>query len=145
MANEQNLKILTPNEAREYGRIGGIVSGKVRRERKCLRDIALTIASAPITDPVEEINIKEKYKAAGIQYIEPKQVYKYGINNPSVIESIVYKIAQNAVNGNIQAAKLFMEMMGENPTQTRFTESGILTKQEISVKYRASKQEFEKK
>lgn len=143
MANKQNLKVLTPNEAREYGRIGGIVSGKVRRERKCLREIALTIANAPIKDPVEEIEMREKHKAAGIQYIEPKQVYKYGINNPNVMESIVYKIAQNAVNGNIQAAKLFMEMMGGNPAQTRFTENGILTKQEVSVKYKASKQEFE--
>ncbi len=77
--------------------------------------------------------------------LEPKQVYKYGINNPSVMESIVYKIASNAVNGNIQAARLFMEMVGESPLQTRFTEHGILTKQEISVKYRASKQEFGKK
>lgn len=143
MANEQNLKVLTTNEARKYGRIGGIVSGKVRRERKCLREIALTIANAPIKDPVEEIEMREKHEAAGIQYIEPKQVYKYGINNPNVMESIVYKIAQNAVNGNIQAAKLFMEMMGENPAQTRFTENGILTKQEVSVKYKASKQEFE--
>lgn len=61
------------------------------------------------------------------------------------MESIVYKIASNAVNGNIQAAKLFMEMIGETQAQTRFTENGILTKQEVSVKYRASKQEFIKK
>lgn len=143
LANEQNLKVLTSNEAREYGHIGGIVSGKVRRERKCLREIALNIACAPIKDPAEEIAIREKYKAAGVSYIEPKQAYSYGIVNPSVMESIVYKIASNAVNGNIQAAKLFMEMMGENPAQRRFIENGILTKQEVSVKYKASKQEFE--
>ena len=49
MANEQNLKVLSPTEARELGRIGGVVSGQARRERKRLRDIAMTMASAPLT------------------------------------------------------------------------------------------------
>lgn len=44
MANEQNLKVLSPNEARELGRIGGMMSGKTRRERKKLREMVLTMA-----------------------------------------------------------------------------------------------------
>ena len=38
MANEQNLKVPTSDEARELGRNGGIASGKARRERKTLAD-----------------------------------------------------------------------------------------------------------
>lgn len=33
MANNENLRRLTPSEAREFGRMGGIKSGEVRRKR----------------------------------------------------------------------------------------------------------------
>ena len=36
--NDENLKTLSPSEAREQGRRGGIRSGEVRRERKQLRE-----------------------------------------------------------------------------------------------------------
>lgn len=36
--NEHNLKILSPNEARENGRKGGIKSGQIRKERKALKE-----------------------------------------------------------------------------------------------------------
>ncbi len=36
--NDENLRTLTPNEARVQGRLGGIRSGQVRRERKRLRE-----------------------------------------------------------------------------------------------------------
>jgi len=145
MANKQNLKTLSPSEARDLGRTGGIVSGEVRRERKRLREIALTIAHAPLYDPAEEEAIREKYKAAGAIYKEPKQLYRYGINNPSVMEQIVYRIANDAINGNIQAAKLFLEWTGDLSPKAELDAPGTLTQQEISIAYRASKQEFEKK
>ena len=34
MANEQNLKRLSSEEAREYGRKGGIASGIAKREKE---------------------------------------------------------------------------------------------------------------
>lgn len=39
MANEQNLKILSPKEARENGRKGGIASGEARRRKRTLMEI----------------------------------------------------------------------------------------------------------
>lgn len=39
MANEQNLRKLTTKEAREIGKKGGIASGKVRKEKKMLKDL----------------------------------------------------------------------------------------------------------
>lgn len=37
MANEQNLKVPTSEEAREYGRRGGIASGEARREKATMK------------------------------------------------------------------------------------------------------------
>ena len=51
MANEQNLKPpLSPKEAREQGRKGGIASGKARREKKQLRELAQMILEEEVTD-----------------------------------------------------------------------------------------------
>ena len=41
--NNDNLKTLSSSEAREYGKLGGIKSGQVRRERKSFRDQFLTL------------------------------------------------------------------------------------------------------
>lgn len=41
--NNDNLKVLSSSEAREYGKIGGIKSGQVRRERKSFRDHILML------------------------------------------------------------------------------------------------------
>lgn len=43
MANEQNLKPLTTDKAREIGRKGGIKSGETRRKRKTLREELLAL------------------------------------------------------------------------------------------------------
>ena len=45
MANEQNLRTLTTEEAREIGKKGGIASGKARAERKTLREELLLLLS----------------------------------------------------------------------------------------------------
>lgn len=39
MANIENLKVLTSEEAREIGRKGGIASGKARAEKKAMRQV----------------------------------------------------------------------------------------------------------
>jgi hypothetical protein len=36
--NDSNLRTLSPNEARENGRKGGIISGQIRKERKALKE-----------------------------------------------------------------------------------------------------------
>jgi hypothetical protein len=38
MANENNLKVLSPSEAREFGKIGGLASAKSRKEKKDLKE-----------------------------------------------------------------------------------------------------------
>ena len=39
MANIENLRVLTTEEAREIGRKGGIASGKARQEKKTMREM----------------------------------------------------------------------------------------------------------
>ena len=49
MANgKDNLIVPTSDEAREYGRKGGIASGEARRAKKTRRELALQIANAQI-------------------------------------------------------------------------------------------------
>lgn len=60
MANEQNLKPLTTEKAREIGKKGGIASGKAKRKRKEFKD-ALKTALTVVMDndkTVQEIGIE---------------------------------------------------------------------------------------
>lgn len=45
--NDKNLRTLSPSEAREYGRRGGIRSGEIRRERKAIRQALEEALSLP--------------------------------------------------------------------------------------------------
>lgn len=68
MANEQNLKILSPEEARENGRKGGIASGEARRRKRTLMEIMNEYgAEMSLEDPRltnDEKLVVEQYKKA---------------------------------------------------------------------------------
>ena len=51
MANEHNLRRLTPNEAREYGRMGGKASGESRRKKADFRKTLNALLTAEIDNP----------------------------------------------------------------------------------------------
>lgn len=48
--NNGNLRTLSPSEARENGRLGGIASGEARREKKKLKEAIETALEATYTD-----------------------------------------------------------------------------------------------
>lgn len=51
MSNEQNLRpVRTEEEARALGRLGGVASGKSRREKRLLRELAQMILDEEVTD-----------------------------------------------------------------------------------------------
>lgn len=50
MANNENLKRLTPSEAREYGRKGGKASGKARRRRADFKKTLNLLLTAEIAN-----------------------------------------------------------------------------------------------
>jgi hypothetical protein len=106
MANEENLKIIrTENEAREKGRKGGIASGKARREKKAIKDIVELVLQMPIKDG----------KKTSVDRI--KSLASANGQNISVQEALVLKTTQKALQGDIKALRLLLEMAGQNPTQ----------------------------
>lgn len=57
--NDENLRTLSPSEAREYGRRGGVRSGEVRRERKAIRQALEEALSMPCeVDGMELSNVE---------------------------------------------------------------------------------------
>ena len=128
MANEQNLKVLSPNEARELGRIGGMMSGKTRRERKKLREMVLTMASSPMTFDNE--------------YNRKRFIEKYHIDNPTIVDGILAQLVSSALYGDMAAIKLFLSLVADTPSQIPFP-TGPLTKQKFKVSYEAQRQNFE--
>ncbi len=129
MANEQNLKTLTPNEARELGRIGGQMSGKARRERKRLRDMAMSMASAPMHFDND--------------YSRNRFIEKYHIDNPTIIDGILAQLVSSALYGDMTAIKLFLSLTADTPSQYTPFIPGTITKQKFKVSYEAQKQNFE--
>ena len=59
MANIENLRVPTSEEARINGRKGGIASGEVRRQKKSLRDKAKLLMSLSIQDQKELLKAQE--------------------------------------------------------------------------------------
>lgn len=68
MANEQNLNpVRSKSEARERGRKGGIASGKARREKRTMQEIAKALLSMPMEDKeLETVEYLQGYKGKNI-------------------------------------------------------------------------------
>lgn len=100
--NDENLKALTPSEAREMGRKGGIASGIARREKKQFREAAQAILNMPIS----------KGAIDGYESLES------AVNsNVSVLEGIIIKQTSKALNGDTAAARFLLEVSGETQLQ----------------------------
>lgn len=63
MANEQNLRVPSSEEARELGRKGGIASGKARRRKADLKKAFNTILKADVANE----NISKQLEALGFE------------------------------------------------------------------------------
>lgn len=63
MANEQNLRVPSSDEARELGRKGGIASGKARRKKADLKKAFNTILKADVANE----NISKQLEALGFE------------------------------------------------------------------------------
>ena len=98
MANEQNLKRnLTPKEARENGRKGGIASGETRRRKKTMREALDYLMSTQAPD-----KIKAQLKNAGVEADDID--YQMAVLAAQMLQ---------AVKGNTRAAVWLSEIMGE--------------------------------
>lgn len=91
MANEENLKpVRNKKEARELGRLGGIASGKARREKATMKET--------LRQMLEEIGDKE--------------------NNLTYKQLATLGLIKGAVQGNAQNYKTILETTGEVETTT---------------------------
>lgn len=97
-----NLKpVRNSEEARERGRLGGIKSGEVRRERKRLRDTVSMLLSLPPGLSEQ----KDVLMALGIEEAD--------CNNQTLV---AVSMIQRAAAGDVKAAIWLRDTVGEKPT-----------------------------
>lgn len=98
MANPENLKPFTSeqsrDEAKKNGKIGGIKSGEARRKKRDMKAELLLILDAPIKD-------KKGHK------IPPRR-------------AISLTLLKKALQGDLKAIKLLLEIIGELPKDNNF-------------------------
>lgn len=97
MANDKNLRKLSPSEAREIGSKGGKASGRARAQRKTIRELINSYDNGPLTD--EENAAMEKL---GI----PKN------ERTAKLRRVIALLAK-AESGDVPANKLILETLGE--------------------------------
>ena len=93
MANEQNLRTLSPKEAREQGRKGGKASAAKRAERKTFREGLLLLLNEPLKDK------------AGNPTTNTTQ------------DAIIAALVKRADNGDTRAFEMIRDTIGEKPVQ----------------------------
>lgn len=91
MANQQNLKQLSPSEAREQGRKGGKASAESRRRKKSLKEAALAILEVVRNNP-----------DTGEQ--------------ENGFEAVAAALVLKASAGDISAINSLRDLIGEKPT-----------------------------
>ena len=104
MANEQNLKTPSTEEARRRGKKGGIASGKARREKKLFRETLESLLTMPMKDG-KNASVDDIKNFAGIKGA-----------NISVQEAILIAQIQKAMKGDTRAAEYVRDTIGENPS-----------------------------
>ena len=97
MANEENLRVPTSEEAREYGRKGGIASGKARAARKTLKEELLAL--------LEQGDTQERISLALLQKAMQGDTKAFEVLRDSIGEKPTEKVeadVKNEVNINIE-------------------------------------------
>lgn len=113
MANEENLIPMnerTKSEQREIARMGGIESGKVRKQNADLKKRIKEIANMALRDgDIDEIKTLADAKSA----------------NLSIADALLVKLVAMALNGNIKAMNTLMGMLGNDPTEAQETPQSV--------------------
>ena len=94
----------TKEEQKRIARMGGIASGKARREKKLIRETIETILSMP-------------YKAGDTQALEEMGgIVDANGANLTVQEIICVQMAKKAMKGDTKAAEYLRDTAGQKPT-----------------------------
>ena len=98
---------MTPEEAREAGRRGGIASGEARRKKKAMKEVLNTIMDMPLKG-----NARSKK-------VEAEDVISFAQlkgKNIDVQTAIIIAQIKNALQGDTTAATFLRDTAGENPS-----------------------------
>ncbi len=101
MANEENLipnSKRTPSELRETCRKGGIASGKVRRNKKEAKELALMLLSLPVSSKKIKSNLDK------LQIKDADQSNRM---------AVLARFLTDALNGNTKSGELLFKLTGE--------------------------------
>ena len=112
VANEQNLIPFderTESEAREIGRKGGIASGAARRRKKSMREAADLFLSLPVSNK----RTQGRFARLGIEADD--------VDNQM---AVIVGLTGAAAAGDARAAKVLIELLGENKAVGTPTETG---------------------
>ena len=101
--NEQNLKVPTSEQAREYGRKGGLASAKKKKERKAFKENLEMLLQMPAPEvAVNQIR---------------KQMPKIKNKDLNCQNAVLVGMVLAAIKGNVKAAEMIRDTIGEAPTQ----------------------------
>lgn len=121
-----NLKpVRTKEEARERGRIGGIKSGEVRRQKKTMRE---TLENA-LKIELSEKKLKEL--GADISLMNGEN---------SVLSAIIASTIREAINGDTKAIQFVRDSIGEQPINKQEVTQEIITKDDLDMMENVRKQ-----
>lgn len=102
MPNEQNLRPpFSPNEAREYGRRGGIASAESRRQKKTFAETLDRLLETPVTDKAQ----LEIIRKTGIP-INGEPTYKDFITATTLFKAIK--------RGSVDDLSKLIDILGES-------------------------------
>lgn len=104
MANNENLKTPTSEEARENGRKGGIASGEARKKKKQLKELAEVILDNKIKNEAVIEDMKDKFPELNIEDIT------YGL-------MLLLKQYEKAKDGDAKAFELLRDTSGQRPVE----------------------------
>ena len=103
MAGIDNLRTPTTAEARERGSMGGIASGKARREKKAMKETLETLLSMPLKNG-QETDLDDIQSLAATKG-----------KNITVQEAIMLAQIQKAMKGDTKAAEYVRDTIGQKP------------------------------
>ena len=100
VANEENLRAPSTEEARARGAKGGVASGKARREKKAMKETLETLLSMPLEDG----------KADDLEQI--KSIAALKGKNITVQDAIMFAQIKRALKGDTRAAEFIRDASG---------------------------------
>lgn len=96
--NNDNLKSFTKENAKEFGRLGGIASGKARTELSTMKKQLKHLLSLPVTDTTKKRHLQE----TGFEEEE--------IDNKLLL---TYSLFEKAINGDLKAFAMVQQIISE--------------------------------